>query len=340
MYRILISAYNEGMIIYKTLKSNIKHASKIIVIDDGSTDNTWDEIKRFSYDFPDQKFKKIRMRENGKKVLSIKRVIKTLPKSIRYVILLDADTTLTASIGALAEICKKLELHGLEAATFKINVKNKESILCKILDIEYKIKDLFDSFASKCNKIRCLAGCGSIFNRDILEKTLDKHSGEYYGEDLETTSIILENEYKIGYFPEIITNTIIPSDIPAIIRQRVRWESGGIRVYIEKIGFYIENLLEFNRYSFLWLLEISSWILFPFFLYNLVATPNNINLLYFGLFNYAAILASIILRNQRISLQLMLLYPFLYLPLTLIARIMALGWLVKYYLRNDFNIGS
>ncbi|MEK6909742.1 MAG: glycosyltransferase, partial [Candidatus Aenigmatarchaeota archaeon] len=201
MYKILIPAYNEENIIYRILKSNLKHSSEIIVIDDCSTDNTWSEINRFYRDFPKSKIKKVRMKKNGKKIKLIKKILKKLNSSIKYVILLDADSILSASKHTLTNLCKRLEKDNLSGGSFKIMVRNKKSVLGKLFHIESGIREFWNSFVSRCYKLRCVPGGGSIFKREILEKALDKHSGEFYGEDLETTAIIIENKNRIGYFP-------------------------------------------------------------------------------------------------------------------------------------------
>lgn len=333
MYKIIIPAYNEESVIYNTLKSNLKHASEIVVIDDRSTDKTWSEIKRFSKDFPTAKIKKVRMKSNGKKVLSIKSVLKALPHSIKYIILLDADSTLHASQTDLVKACKKLEENNFGAASFKIMVKNKDTILGKIFDIESHIREFLNSFVSKCYKLRCVPGGGSVFKRAILENALKRHSGEFFGEDLETTAIVMENEHKIGYFPKIVSKTIVPSTILNVLKQRIRWEAGAMRVYIQKLNFYLENFLEFNRYSFLWLLEIMGWMLFPFFLFGVLTNPTIFPFSYLGSVGYVKILTNDAKHDKNFFL-LVLIYPMFYLILVSMARIMALSWLIKYYYKR------
>lgn len=331
MYKIIIPAYNEENVIYKTLKSNLKHASEIVVIDDRSTDKTWAEIKRFSKDFPTAKIKKVRMKRNGKKVLSIKSVLKDLSHSIKYIILLDADSTLHASQTDLVKVCKKLEENNFGAASFKIMVKNKDTILGKIFDIESRIREFLNLFTSKCKKLRCVPGGGSIFKRHILESALTNHSGEYYGEDVETTATIIENKHDIGYFPEIITKTLVPLNIFDIIRQRVRWEAGVIRVYFRKCGFYMNNLLEMDRHSFLWALEVISWVLLPLFFYSLFINPNLLPFSYLSSVSYIVMLSNGV-KNK--GFPLILIYPVFNLIIVLISRIIAVGWLIKYYLKR------
>lgn len=331
MYKIIIPAYNEENVIYKTLRSNLKHSPEIIVIDDRSTDTTWSEINRFCADFPKSKIKKIRMKKNGKKVLSIKSVVQNLPSSIKYVILIDGDSTLTASREAINEGIQKLEKNNFGAAAFRIDVKNKESILGKLFNLEAHVREFLNSFTSKCKKLRCVPGGGSIFKRDVLESALINHSGEYWGEDLETTVTIIENKYDIGYFPEIITKTLVPSNIFDVIKQRIRWEAGVVRVYFRKRNFYMNNLLEMDRHSFLWALEVISWVLLPLFFYSLFVNPNLLPFSYLSSVSYIFMLSNGV-RNKRFPL--ILIYPVFNLIIVLISRIIGIGWLIKYYLKR------
>ena len=331
MYKIIISAYNEENNIYTTLKSNIKHASETIVIDDGSTDNTWNEMNRFFIDFPNIGSKIIRMKKNGKKILSIKAILKKLNSSIKYVILLDADSTLSASETTLKNLCKKLEKDNLSAASFRIMVKNRKSILGKLFNIESDIREFWNSFVSTCYKLRCVPGGGSIFKRDILEKALVNHSGEFYGEDLETTAIIIENKKRIGYFPNIVSKTLVPPNVFDSLKQRIRWEAGAMRVYIRKRNFYIKNIFSFDRHAFLWILEMIGWILFPLFLFSLISKPTVFFFSYFGSLGY--VIMSINGKSKN-HFPLIFVYPLFYLINTSIARIASLGWLIKYYFKR------
>lgn len=331
MYKIVISAYNEESIIYKTLKSNLKHSSEIIVIDDCSTDNTWDEINRFYADFPKSKIKKIRMKKNGKKILSIRSVIQNLSPSTKYIILIDADSTLTASRENIVKSIQKLEENNFGAGAFRIDVKNKESILGNIFDIEAHIREFLNLFTSKCKKLRCIPGGGSLFKRDVLENILTNHSGEYYGEDLETTAILIENKHTVGYFPNIIVKTLVPSNIFDMIRQRIRWEAGVLRVYFRKRNFYINNLLKIDRHALLWMLEVISWVLLPLIFYNLFINPNLLPFSYLSSVSYIVMLSNGI-KNK--GSPLILIYPIFNLVVILISRIIAIGWLIKYYLKR------
>lgn len=93
MFSVVIPAYNSEKTIYNTLKSvtnqtRIDLVEEIIVIDDGSIDNTKTEIKRFLLDFPEVKLNYIKESNHG---ASYARNVGIKNSTAEWIALLDSD---------------------------------------------------------------------------------------------------------------------------------------------------------------------------------------------------------------------------------------------------------
>lgn len=66
---VIIPGYNEGVAVYETVKSVVKanypkDRMKIVLIDDGSSDDTWRHMRRAKKDFPNQNIVAIKFKKN------------------------------------------------------------------------------------------------------------------------------------------------------------------------------------------------------------------------------------------------------------------------------------
>ncbi len=162
---VLIAAYNEEKRVGNVLKDILKYSkiSEIVVVDDGSVDNTSKVVRGVK----SEKIKLVTLKKNGGKAGAMKRGIRELKGD--YVLLLDAD---------LFNIAKKdLDVLILPVLNGKvdisISIRPNSPPICKIMDCEFisgerfmKREVLLDVFDRK------IGGYGIEFamNKKILEK--------------------------------------------------------------------------------------------------------------------------------------------------------------------------
>ena len=228
----LVPAYNEEKNIGKCLQSILnldypKNKLKVIVIDDGSTDNTPRIVKKF------KKVKLIRQKNSGKAA--------ALNNGLKYV-----KTELVACMDAdsypeknyLLEMIGYLEKKNVVAVTPAMKVLNTQTIIQKIQWVEYlwqiflrKIFNFFD-----CQYV--IPGPGSVYKTFVLKKVGGFEVGNI-AEDTEIAFRIIDKGYRIENSINAYVYTEAPSNFKGLYKQRIRWYRG-----------YIQNVVKYSKMVF------------------------------------------------------------------------------------------
>lgn len=228
----LVPAYNEEKNIGKCLQSILnldypKNKLKVIVIDDGSTDNTPRIVKKF------KKVKLIRQKNSGKAA--------ALNNGLKYV-----KTELVACMDAdsypeknyLLEMIGYLEKKNVAAVTPAMKVLNTQTIIQKIQWVEYlwqiflrKIFNFFD-----CQYV--IPGPGSVYKTFVLKKVGGFEVGNI-AEDTEIAFRIIDKGYRIENSINAYVYTEAPSNFKGLYKQRIRWYRG-----------YIHNVMKYSKMVF------------------------------------------------------------------------------------------
>ena len=218
---VIIPAFNEEKSIERTINS-IKKSEypekklEIIVVDDGSKDNTFKIAKKMESDIV-----KVFTKENGGKGSALNLGIKHSRGEI--IITMDADTFVEPStLKKMARYFKNPEVFSVTPAML---VHSPKGILQRIQHVEY-VLGLFlrKSFAS-LNSVYITPGAFSAYRKKFFEK----HGGYDVGnitEDLEIALRIQSYGYKIENCPDAAVYTIAPSSFRALMKQRRRWYYG------------------------------------------------------------------------------------------------------------------
>lgn len=267
---ILIPAYNEEECIAKTIKSCLHQSYpnlEIIVIDDGSTDNTFKITKEFhqaNIDLFHKKkivFKLIHQENKGK----AKALNTGLQKSIgAFIVTIDADSYLSTK--AIETIMPYFIDETIGAVSGNIIGLSKHKILDYIQFIEYELGMQFLKKAqSVTSDIIVTPGAFSVYRHNAL----NKFEEDTITEDFDTSLNILEKNYKITAASNAICYTQLPLTISDLIKQRIRWQQGGLQVFTKhlfkkkRLTTHIEMFFVFF-YSFYGIFpKIMSFVLVP-----------------------------------------------------------------------------
>lgn len=261
---ILIPAYNEENAIEGTINavSNAdypKELMEIIVIDDGSKDNTLDILKKF-------KNIKILAKTNSGKADSLNQALKIAKGE--FITVIDADSI--PEPDAFIKMVSYFKDSEVAAVTSSILVKNKTKLLERLQAIEYTIIAWGRKLMEFIGSVYVTPGPLSMYRKKILEK-IGGFDTKNITEDIEITWNILSHLYKTKMCLSAKTYTTVPNTIKKWWRQRLRWNIGGFQTinkyrYVilnRKYGmlglfvapfflsFYILSLLGFGVYVFL-----------------------------------------------------------------------------------------
>lgn len=220
---ILIAAYNEEENIESTLRSilNDKYPQKeVIVINDGSTDNTLQVIQNVQLEYPG-KIELVNV-ENGGKAKALNIGVKAAKYKI--FIAMDADTVFAP--GTISQLVRHFGDPEVGAVAGKVETTKSRGLLDIFQSIEYEVGQNIEKriFAS-VNAVGVVPGPVGAWRRSAVLKA-GGYSDETLVEDQDLTLAILTSGYKIIYEPKAVCYTETPHTLKDFLKQRFRWIYG------------------------------------------------------------------------------------------------------------------
>ncbi|MBU0667199.1 MAG: glycosyltransferase [Nanoarchaeota archaeon] len=222
---VILPAHNEEKTIIPSVKSVLslnypKDKLEIIIIDDGSTDNTKKMVLEFIKNYPKIKFIS---HENIGKGASLNKALKICKGE--FFICLDADSFVHKD--ALLHLIPNFNDKSVACALPLMKASKPKNILQKIQFSEYLVNIFYKKLMGFLHCIPVAPGPFSIYRKSVLLK-LGGYDENNLTEDLEMTLKLQKNHYKIvqDMHAQVFTNT--PANIKAFFRQRKRWYKGGL----------------------------------------------------------------------------------------------------------------
>jgi len=254
---IVIPAYNEEKVIANTIESTleINYPNKdIIVVDDGSKDNTL-QIARIYQD----RGVKVLHKTNGGKASALNLAL-TFARG-ELIAVLDADTL--AGKNSLKEIVRVFENEkDIAAVAGNIKVRNKKNWITQCQALEYVAgiqiaRRAFDLFGA----ITIVPGALGCFRKSVLIDT-GGYDKETMVEDFDTTVKILKSGGIVRGTTKSVAYTEAPDTIRDFYNQRIRWYRGNLQVVVKH-----RDALKNPRFGFLQKLA------FPYMLIAMIILP-------------------------------------------------------------------
>ena len=222
---VIVPAFNEAKVILRTIESLLAsdHANfEILVVDDGSTDDTYKLAKDT---FGENPRVSVFTKPNGGKAEALNFGWSKAKGEI--IIALDADTLFTPqTISALAH---RFADEHIGAIAGNAKVGNRINIVTKWQALEYVTSQNFDrrAFAS-LNCITVVPGSVGAWRRSVLEET-GGFSSDTLAEDQDLTIQVRKLGYTIGYEEAAIGLTEAPDSLRNLAKQRFRWSYGTLQ---------------------------------------------------------------------------------------------------------------
>ncbi len=223
---IIVPCWNEEDTIGGTVKSLLaldypKDKLEIILVNDGSTDNT--KVVMDSYVGTPQIT--VLHKENGGKHTAINLGIE-YAKDAAFVGCLDADSFVAPD--ALREIIGSFDNQKVAAATPAMSVFQPRNLLEQMQNVEYIVGIAARHALSAVNGIYVTPGPFSFYRRSVIEE-LGGFRHAHQAEDMEMALRIQRAGYEIENAPRARVYTKVPRSVPKLIKQRTRWTTGFLR---------------------------------------------------------------------------------------------------------------
>lgn len=221
---VLIPAYNEEKVIAATIKSVLattyRGAVEVVVIDDGSRDDT----ARAASAVSDPRVRVLTQSNQGK-AMALERGMEAAAHDI--LVLIDADTRVAP--GAFRLLVRPFVDGEVGAVSGHARVGNRRTFLARCQDLEYICGFNLDRRAyALWDAITVAPGALSALRRTAI-RAAGGFSRDTLAEDTDLTLAIHEAGFRVAYAPDAVAWTEAPETLIALARQRFRWAFGTLQ---------------------------------------------------------------------------------------------------------------
>lgn len=227
---IVVPCWNEEKTVEGTVLSLLglnypKDKLEIFIVDDGSTDNTWQIIKKFASNPNIKIFRK----ENGGAYTAINFALQK--STTEFFGRLDADSF--ADPESLARIMSYFEKDpGVMAVAPSVIVHNPKGLAQIVQSTEYHMGVYLKKMLGFIGGINVTPGPLSVFRRRVFDNLGPYRSG-HNTEDMEIAFRMQKNHYKIDHCNDAFVYTNTPDTLKKLYKQRLRWVYGFINNTID-----------------------------------------------------------------------------------------------------------
>ncbi len=239
---VLIPAYNEQDSIEGTveavLKSNYKNIVEILIINDGSKDNTLKISQKL-----EKKYDKVSVldKPNSGKADSLNQALKLVKGDLVAVV--DADSY--PSVNGFSSLVGYFDDPKVGAATTRILVRTKNNTIRILQSLEYKVIAFTRKLLGFLDAIYVTPGPLALYRKTAL-KQIGGFDKKNMTEDIEATWHLIHDGYKVKMSFNSMVSTVAPDTLKKWFKQRIRWNIGGFQTILKyKNNFFKKGMLGF-----------------------------------------------------------------------------------------------
>jgi len=253
----VIPCYNEEESIGKTIesiaKNGYKNLKKIIIVDDCSKDNSFKVIKSYEKKYPGLVLG-VQTPKNTGNAAGAKNYGSKFVKT-KLVVFTDADSF--PEKGAIRKMIGYFDEENVAAVTSSILVKNRDNLLLRMQNLEYLVIKFSRKLLEYVDSIYVTPGPLAMYRSETFFK-IGMFDEKNLTEDIEITWRLLGEGYGVKMSLPSRVYSIAPAKVKDWIKQRIRWNLGGVQTILRHKGNFLKKgLLGF----FVLPLFVLSWVL-------------------------------------------------------------------------------
>lgn len=262
---MIVPCYNEGDTIEKTVKSILdagyKGLKKVIVVDDCSKDNSYEIIKKLAKKYP--KVMAVQTPKNTGKAAGSKNYGAKFATT-KLIGFSDGDSWIEP--GSIDKMVGFFNDKKVGSVTSSVLVHNRKKFIEKLQSVEYKVIKFSRKLLEFIDSIYVTPGPLGIFRKSAFDE-IGGFDEKNLTEDIEITWHLQYAGYKIKMAVPARSYTIAPSKISAWVKQRNRWNIGGLQTIAKyKKSWFKKGMLG----NFILPFFVFSWIIGLFGLFVLI----------------------------------------------------------------------
>ena len=240
---VIIPAYNEGAMVLQSIESVAKadyphDRLEILVVDDGSKDDTWSYISQAAERHPGLVTAIRHERNKGKRealALGFSRA--------RGEVLVTIDSDSVIERGALLALAGPFRDPKIGAVAGRVEVYNRaHGIIPRMLHVRYMLSfDMLRAVESVYRNVYCCPGALTGLRAAGVRKVLERWKNQQFlgsrctfGEDRAMTNYLLDSGYDTVYQRTAVVRTLVPISYVKLCKMLLRWDRSYVR---EEIRF-------------------------------------------------------------------------------------------------------
>ncbi len=228
---IVVPCYNEEKSIGGTIQSllnlNYPDLKKIIIVDDCSTDNSFNIIKEYAEKYP--KIVLLKTPKNTGKAAGAKNYGAKFANT-ELIGFVDADSY--PQKDSVKNMIGFFQNKKVAAVTASILVKEKDKFIERLQAVEYRIIAFTRKILGFVGAIYVTPGPLAVYRKSYFDE-LGGFDEENLTEDIELTWNLLSKGYRVEMSLPSKAYTVAPNTLKAWYRQRIRWNVGGIQTILK-----------------------------------------------------------------------------------------------------------
>jgi len=233
---IIVPAYNEEECLEGTVRTVLDAdypIEKIFIVNDGSTDRTKEIAQKLAKEFPSKVI--LLDKPNSGKAPSINYALKHVKSELFAIV--DADSY--PDKDAISKMVGHFDDEKVGAVTSAILVKNRGKFIQNLQVMEYVIMAWTRKLLDFVGGVWATPGPLSIYRKSAVDK-INGFDESNMTEDIEVAWHLVKEGYRVRMCLAAHTYTNVPVKIKGWLRQRIRWDIGGIQT----IGKYKSSFLK------------------------------------------------------------------------------------------------
>ncbi|MFB3906959.1 MAG: glycosyltransferase [Candidatus Eisenbacteria bacterium] len=230
---ILVPAFNESVTIQASIRSLLEldyPSFEILVIDDGSTDDTFLRASAMEGRYSGTRVRVLH-KANGGKASALNLGISAAHEDL--ILCVDGDSRIEP--GSLRAAVRHFGDPKVGAVAGNVKVANRRNLLTRLQALEY-VEGLNMSRRAQAffRSVAIIPGPFGMFRRRVLREA-GGYSEDTYAEDADLTLKILERGWRVRYEPNAIAFTEAPEGMRDLFQQRYRWSRGLLQAVKKRV---------------------------------------------------------------------------------------------------------
>ncbi len=248
---VVVPAWNEEVGIIRTIQSLLRNTYKnleIIVVNDGSTDNSHRLMLRFQqYITPKLAGSPVRLRyyfkENGGKGTALNTGIQNATGDI--IVTMDADSVFDRH--AIANLVRYFRDPRVDAAVGNVKVSTGPSLIGRIQALEYLFGFYYKRAHSVMGAEYIFGGACAAFRRSTTFDSIGLFDHGNKTEDIEMSMRTRYHGLRSVYAEDVVCYTEGASTVTGLLNQRLRWKKGRFDTFGKYRRFFFSRDPRHNK---------------------------------------------------------------------------------------------